>query len=271
MSWNVLAHEYTRYNTPSGNTETEKEKHRRWLECSTWLQMLKPDIVCLQEVTPSFIEYLLLNYKEEKQVFSDIYEQYFAARTYPKTGIEKPDGCLTMIRKDKFTVKHVNPIHFKNLLSDYDPRLALAVSIQPKSQSDTLNQKSKPKDILVLNVHLDGSDYKVRQKQIMEAVERAVLFSVPSEFLVCGDFNEDNVKSMSQELSTYSLTRVPVFQNTSIYGIIDHIYTNLPNQKLGKIELYPGIKGKGNVVHPPYLDDSFPSDHYILVQDVVLG
>jgi len=199
---------------------------------------------------------------------------FFAARTYPKTGIAKADGCLTLIRKDKFTVKNVNPIHFKNLLSDYDPRLALAVYIQPKSQNvpDKLNQKSKSKDILVLNVHLDGSDYKVRQKQIMEAVERAVLFSAPSEFLVCGDFNEDNVKNMSQELSKYSLIRIPLFQRTSIYGIIDHIYTNLPNEKLGKIELYPGIKGKEkNVVHPPYLDDSFPSDHYILVQDVVLG
>jgi len=67
MSWNVLAHEYTRYNTPTGSTETEREKQRRWLQCSTWLQMLRPDIVCLQEVTPSFIEYLVLNYKEEKK------------------------------------------------------------------------------------------------------------------------------------------------------------------------------------------------------------
>jgi len=272
MSWNVLAHEYTRYNTPTGSTETEREKQRRWLQCSTWLQMLRPDIVCLQEVTPSFIEYLVLNYKEEKKKFNDIYEQFYAARTYPKSGIQKPDGCLTLIRKDKFSVKGVNSIHFKNLLSDYDPRLALAVYIQRSDSS--VDQKSKAKDILILNVHLDSNDYNVRQKQIIEAVERSVFLSsdgpFPSEIVVCGDFNEDNTKNISQNLKAYSLTRGAVDQNTSIYGIIDHVYTNLPTRNLGKIEIYPeSVREIDRHSSPPYLDNSFPSDHYILAQDLV--
>jgi len=175
-----------------------------------------------------------------------------------------------LIRKDKFSVKGVNSIHFKNLLSDYDPRLALAVYIQ---RSDSGDKKSKAKDILILNVHLDSNDYNVRQKQIIEAVERAVFLSdisFPSEIVVCGDFNEDNIKNMSQGLKVYSLTRGAVDQKTSIYGIIDHVFTNLPSRNLGKIEIYPeSVREIDRHSSPPYLDNSFPSDHYILAQDLV--
>jgi len=215
---------------------------------------------------------LCLIIKKRKKKFNDIYEQFYAARTYPKSGIQKPDGCLTLIRKDKFSVKGVNSIHFKNLLSDYDPRLALAVYIQRSDSS--VDQKSKAKDILILNVHLDSNDYNVRQKQIIEAVERSVFLSsdgpFPSEIVVCGDFNEDNTKNMSQNLKAYSLTRGAVDQNTSIYGIIDHVYTNLPARNLGKIEIYPeSVREIDRHSSPPYLDNSFPSDHYILAQDLV--
>jgi len=274
MSWNILAHEYTRYNTDTGYTETQREKERRWSQCLLWLQLMKTDIVCLQEVTPSFIEYLLLNYKEEKKHFGDLYEQFYAARTYPQTGIQKADGCLTLIRKDKFNVTGANSIHFKNLLSDYDPRLALAVYIQPKAQSVS---DKKSKDILILNVHLDSNASNIRHKQIIEAMERALALPpsssipLPSEFIVCGDFNEDNITNMSQVLSrNFSLTRTGVDQNTSIYGIIDHIFTTLPSRNRGKIDIYPPSPKRedGHLVAPPYLDDSFPSDHYILTQSV---
>jgi len=275
MSWNILAHEYTQWNTPNGYIETKSEKQRRWSQCLTWLQILKSDIICLQEVTPAFIEYLLLNYKEGKTIFSELYEHFYEARTYPLDGKKKADGCLTLVRKDKFSVKGVNPIHFKNLLSNYDPRLALAVYIEPKYPSGS---QTKSKDIVILNVHLDGTDYKIRYKQIIEAMDRALApppssnIPLPSEFVVCGDFNEDNVTNMSQVLSkNYSLTRTVVDQNTSIFGIIDHIFTTLPKRNLGKIDIYPGNPKKedGRLVAPPYLDDTFPSDHYILTQNVI--
>jgi len=113
MTWNVLCHEYTKNNTPTGSRETKLEKQRRWMQSLTWLQTLKPDVGCLQEVTPDFLEHLVHNYKEEKKSFSDIYEHFYAQRTFPKTGKPKADGCLTIIRKEKFTVTGVNPIHLK--------------------------------------------------------------------------------------------------------------------------------------------------------------
>jgi len=274
MTWNVLCHEYTKNNTSTGYRETKTEKQRRWMQSLTRLQILQPDIGCLQEVTPDFVKYLVGNYKEEKQCFSDVYEYFYAKRTYPKTGETKADGCLTLIRKEKFSVKGVNPIHLKNLLSDNDPRVALAVYIQPKSQ---LDQKTKTKDILILNVHLDSKNYPIRQKQIAEAVERALLVGsdipFPSHLIVCGDFNEKkkNIQNMCEILKTYSLKRVILGGDTSNYGAIDHIFTNLPKKNLGKIQIYSGGNKEkdGSLIPPPYKDDSFPSDHYIVVKELL--
>jgi len=75
---------------------------------------------------------------------------------------------------------------------------------------------------------------------------------------------------MCEILKNYSLTRVILGGDTSIYGALDHIFTNLPKENLGSIKIYSGGKEKdGRVIPPPYRDDSFPSDHYIVIKDLL--
>jgi hypothetical protein len=187
------------------------------------------------------------------------------------------------------------PTHFKTLKSSGDPRNSIAVALR------TLN--GVPVGTFV-SLHLEGaqnSDGKLDMTMLravqykeaaMGAAKLSPAFSSPF-IVVLGDFNDPKAALMEPEVKDLGLTftalpkpmdaDAPAADSyTAIYGPIDYLSTNDPARLVGPLQVYPKpqdrkknpkgvVPGRNGALPspylpPPYLDSSWPTDHYLLVQ-----
>ncbi len=117
--WNILASDYTRWNTPDGKIETNAQRDRRWSQAVSTLLEHKPDAVCLQEVSRAFLAFAFAldttgpKAADEATVVPVIrgglkstYEFAWCPRVFPMShkqpGTCKADGCAVLYRSDRF-------------------------------------------------------------------------------------------------------------------------------------------------------------------------
>eukprot|EP00386_Alphamonas_edax_P009742 GDKI01031910.1.p1 GENE.GDKI01031910.1~~GDKI01031910.1.p1 ORF type:complete len:355 (+),score=109.36 GDKI01031910.1:69-1133(+) len=258
--WNVLAHDFTAYNTPDGKKESEELKVQRWHQTLYTLKLLAPDAIALQEVTPSFLDFLVSSPFGLGQLG---YEALFSLREGGK------DGCATLYRKERFELLANTTPHFT---AGPKPRLGLAAMLRDRESKGAF---------VLMNVHLEGAPDagEVRLVQTKEALESVKALqqqqgvSVPT--MLCGDFNarEENLgtEGIQQTAASHGLSRLPtpftsVFQGKGV--TIDHVFVSPPGSGLtvaGSPLVFPEF-GRGDVRDIPYGDMGWPSDHMALVQ-----
>jgi len=204
MTWNVLAHEWTAYNTLDGKIESEAEKLRRWDQIDLILKTQEADIILLQEASVSFIEFLLQKQYDTK---------YTLATEFPS--MTKKIGLLTLISKQAFVVVKSQTIQLpaEKPKSDANSRHAL-VSVIRNIDNNFL---------MVINTHLDGYPplEKLRKEQASlgyigslitwseaiksETLKPQTLDNKKVGVVFAGDFNETKYKNFDNVLQCKEL------------------------------------------------------------------
>ncbi len=303
VSWNVLAHEYTRYNTESGQKETESQKLARRSKIDAMLHLMEPDVACLQEVTVDFLNALKL-----KQRYDLVYEVSFLClretRTYRlltcstcdqlRTG--SVDGCAIAVNATRYERVAFSPHHFVtaphsrlSLAALYRVRSSAARPATSPSAAAAVAAASAEQYLLVINVHLEGhpSEHNVRVAQAHEAIEHGLglLRALPGTtasaanvgVVLCGDHNEEDISAIQTLLTSapYKLQALipsaptSYFRQSDSQKIIDYLFISrsLTPTITGGVVVWPEM-GRGRLRRVPYLDDAWPSDHFALVTDL---
>jgi endonuclease/exonuclease/phosphatase family metal-dependent hydrolase len=182
VTWNILAHEWTAYNTLDGKLESEQEKTRRWTQIVETLNQQNADIVFLQEVSPSCLLFL------QSRLSSD----------FVRFKENDKIGCVTFISSKKFVVqKAVNtPLPAQNPEEKVKIRRAVTVVVR------SLHEPNQ--HLILINAHLDGYPplELLRQQQAQTAFAESLAVwneslkkesdptNVQLGVVLAGDFNE---------------------------------------------------------------------------------
>ncbi len=174
-TWNILATAYIRPEFYPNTPRQVLEPAWRIPALVTYAQGLDVDVLCLQEVEPDVFA-----------AFDAGFDSLGYRGTYARKGQNRPDGCATFFRRDRFTLETDRRIEFDDG-AGHAPSGHIAQFLQ-------LNQAGKRLDLV--NTHLKWDppgtprerQWGFRQiSQILEALR--VEASPRAGQIVCGDFN----------------------------------------------------------------------------------
>lgn len=213
--------------------------------------MLRPDMLALQSVTANFIARL-----QERVCF----EHYDV-----QLGLCGLSGCAILTDTAVFDCQR----------SHAAPKNAAGASV---GVVGVYMDKETKQEIAVLNVKLDRALDKVASPQLQEAINALTTeagFRRPT--IVCGDFQTQTaqMKPLCKSLAKHSMRRVPTAPTVPTVEIegqnltLDHLYCSESVRGIGGASVLPdGHRHRSR--KPPY-HDSWPSDHFLILQDLSVG
>jgi len=285
--WNLLASEFTAYSTPTKTKETETDKQRRWTQTKTILERTRPDILLAQEVT------------REAAAFLDTTGLLQTTVSWAGAGVA---GCSIFLRPGRFTVLDHAALTFRTQASATGTYGAAALAL-------SLDENSRTLVVAGFHLEGKPDQMVIRQAQFKETRELATSLlarlpppppppvaptaagastssetgtatgrSSPPLVIVGGDCNDKAAvdRPFTDILKEIGLSRVKSNRLTSVYGLIDNLFVSDLTRCTGPLRITPALEDRvareGGVGYkaPPYEDPSFPSDHFLLVQDLLV-
>ncbi|KNC48705.1 uncharacterized protein AMSG_00482 [Thecamonas trahens ATCC 50062] len=224
VSFNVLASEYSRFNTDSGSHESDTAATERWQRIADLLAGdLAADVIALLEATLPFVRFLATvggsdpDAVAENAVFSiSIGQTSYCAAVALRRG--KPDGAALLWKADVLDLVDestygIIPVHFT--AATRTPRMALV---------GLFTVAHAPADAGILAIaatHLEGNPRRsdVRAAQLVElasAMHNAAIALHPTDaedkttFVIAGDFNHSlaRIDGLDAALAPLGLTRL---------------------------------------------------------------
>lgn len=301
FSWNVLAHEYTAYNTPDGKQESLVDRNRRWADATKFLFDHATSVFAMQEVTADFLAYAFTGKytsiaDDKKSVtemagkLSNVYSYCFTKRTYAAevdaaiASRPKCDGCAILLPLNRYApfdgakiVSLSKGCNFEMIKSPKDPRCCLIASVRTRAGRPVAT---------IISAHLEGDPAKhaIRGVQVQESYVAALkLAPKPPLVVFCCDTNEPKIEELDWAFNVSGQKRVPLpaGESTSIFGPIDQFAVSDLKAVVGAVQIYPApanrtktadgkpVTGRNGALpsvdlNPPYLDPNWPSDHYAI-------
>lgn len=239
--------------------------------CTEIIGSYNPDIICLQEV-------LRVQYNDIRNVFSD----------YISFGFEGPemDAFPEGYHGIAKNVIFFSPKRYEYISSgcywlSETPHIAGSKSWEAARARHCnwirLRDRMTNKEFRVLNVHLDHVSQAAKEKQIEMVLEECRQYQKTFPQLLAGDFNSDIKNNVIKSIKsndwndTYAAIHGEIETGRTMHSFKG---ANATQGKLGRIDFifsYGTIHTIASELVKDNIDGKYPSDHYFIWADIVVG
>jgi endonuclease/exonuclease/phosphatase family metal-dependent hydrolase len=269
LSWNILATEFTNFNTRDKKLESVSTRDKRWNGTVSSLLQISPDIACLQEASTDFVAHLARASVGASDV--KVRDQFHLAHALRSA--DKPDGSVIMTSSNRFQPISITSISL-GTPGGTSPRASL-VGVYRDLRAHPGEQQVQ--ELCIVSVHLEGHPnlLQVRRQQLIETLQHPLVSQndhLLRATMLAGDFNEDRgLDELERTLSGLGLKRLrtpsPTFFSTHEGArVLDHMFVSDHLQPLlPATVVLPPDPHSDRLARAPYAD-FWPSDHFAIYQ-----
>jgi endonuclease/exonuclease/phosphatase family metal-dependent hydrolase len=177
----------------SFNIQHRKGEHpdaltQRMQACAAFVKSLKPDVVCLQEVTPDAYTVLQQNLQSVHQHYQPRKENFTQAEGVPIFVMHPQLHC---VRSGSFWFSTSPDISSKSWQAAH-PRICSWMQLT----------RTDARDLWIFNLHLDHRSRRARRRSLQVLQDKIRQLTAPEDaLLVCGDFNMSGTRKEIRRLA----------------------------------------------------------------------